>query len=185
MTSSKEDKKPRLPFETRNVKFSDGTVVNMNHTHAKSLNTRPVSGIHKIPPEKLSTELPQAMELEKDKFDDLEYPPPSRNKAFREIWAQGIKNISSRENFDPSHLSLYETYCHLIVNMRRLDDFINTHGQTFRVITSTGEVRRTHPEVLERNKTVAQIAMYSKLLDLLPKKDKMRAVKKNEKEDWS
>lgn len=167
-----------------NLKFSDGTRIKMKTNQAGSIRQKPGSGIHKIPAEKQITELPQEDVMEKDQHDDLEYPPPSRNKSFREIWARGIENISSRENFDPSHLGLYETYCHLLVNMRRLDQFIAKNGQTFRVVTVTGENRRTYPEVMEKNKTVTQIAQYAKLLDLLPKRDKAAKVSKKEQDNW-
>lgn len=180
---NKKKSRGRKGRETENLKFSDGTRIKMTTSQAGAIRQGGV-GIAIIPEEKQTTELPQEVAAEKDEFDGLEYPPPSRNKEFRKIWAQGIKNITDRENFDTSHLSLFETYCHLIVNMRRLDEFITQNGQTYRVVTVMGETRRTHPEVLERNKTVSQIAIYARLLDLLPKKDKSVKVPKDGEKEW-
>lgn len=179
MTSSK--KKSRKD----SITFSDGTRIPMNTSSAGSIRQKEGRGISKVPEEKQITELPQEVVEEKDQYDDLPYPPPSKNKTFRELWARGIENITNRDNFDETHLTLFETYCHCLVNLRRLDEFIMQNGQTYRVVTVTGEIRRTHPEVLERNKTVSQIAQYAKLLDLLPSKDKVKKAKKEEKEDWS
>lgn len=167
-----------------NLVFSDGTTIAMPRKHTANYRKKEM-GIHKIPEEKQATELPREESLDTDQYDTMEYPPPSRDKAFRKIWADGIGNITARENFDVSHLSLFETYCSLLVSLRVLDDFILKNGQTYRVTTLTGESRRTHPEVLERTKTINQIAQYAKLLDLLPKKDKSTKVKKQDTADWT
>jgi hypothetical protein len=53
------------------------------------------------------------------------------------------------------------------------------------MVTVTGEIRRTHPEVLERNKTVSQIAQYARLLDLVPGKAKNVKVKKTDEAEWT
>lgn len=180
-TSSKKKKKEGLV----NLEFSDGTKLKVSKSNYGNLKQQSGMGIQRVPKEKQNTELPQEKVEERDEYDDLEYPPPSKNKAFRKVWAQGIKNITSRENFDDSHLSLFETYCSLIVTLRRLDEFIMDNGQTYRVTTITGESRRTHPEVLERNKTVSQIAQYARLLDLLPKKDTSKKIKKEDENDWT
>lgn len=167
------------------ITFSDGTKIKMHPSSAGSIRQKPGRGIHRIPEEKQITELPQEKVEERDEYDDLPYPPPSKNKVFREVWAKGIENITSRDNFDESHLTLFETYCYCLVNLRRLDEFISDNGQTYRITTVTGEIRRTHPEVGERNKTIGQIAQYAKLLDLLPGKNKSKKVKKEEAEDWA
>ncbi|TXG78091.1 hypothetical protein E6Q11_01670 [Candidatus Dojkabacteria bacterium] len=170
----------------RKVKFPDGRViVTNNNSGGKLEQTGGSMGIHDNPDMNQVTEMPAEAVQERDQYDDLEYPPPIRDKEFRQVWAQGIKNITERENFNESHLTLYETYCNLLVALRRQTEFINKNGQTYRIMTVTGEVRRTYPEVLERNKTIAQIASYAKLLDLLPKKDKSKTIKKEDAADWS
>lgn len=169
--------------QKQTLKFSDGSVLQTSPGRASNYRYKQ-SGPNEHPQDPV-TEKPQEVVEEKDEYDDLEYPPPSRNKEFRKIWAAGIKNITSRSNFDESHLEIFETYCSLIVTRRSLDEFIMKNGQTFRIHTLTGEVRRTYPEVLERNKTITQIAQYAKILDLLPKKDNSKAVKKEESTDWT
>ncbi len=178
-------RKKRVKTGIANIEFSDGTKVPIpegrsgNYTRSGS-----TQGIQKIPEEKQNTELPAELVEGKDKYDELEYPPPSRDAAFRKIWGSGIHNITQRENFDETHLSLFETYCSLLTTLRSLDEFISKNGQTYRVVTLTGESRRPHPEILERNKTITQIAQYAKLLDLLPKKDKSKTIKKQDEVEW-
>lgn len=185
MTQTSSRKK-RAKTGIANIEFSDGTKIPIpegrsgNYTRKGSL-----QGIQKIPEEKQITELPGEQIEGTDEYDKLEYPPPSKNPQFRKIWATGIANITRRENFDASHLSLFETYCSLLVTLRTLDEFILKNGQTYRVVTLTGDSRRTHPEVLERGKTITQIAQYAKILDLLPKKDKSKTVKKADEVDWT
>lgn len=179
---SQSGSKPKKQSRQK-ITFSDGSTLHTTAGRASSFRYKQ-SGPNENPKDAI-TEKPQEEVLEKDEFDDLEYPPPSRNKEFRKVWASGIKNLTSRENFDPSHLELFETYCSLIVSRRILDKFIADNGQTYRVHTLTGEIRRTFPEVVERNKVISQILHYARTLDLLPKKDKLKAVPKSQETDWT
>ncbi len=179
-TSSKPKKKKSL----EKVTLSDGTVFMMTTGNAHDVRKKN-RGRAIIPAEKQNTELPSEETFEEDEYDSLDFPPPIRNKAFREIWGKGIKNITSRKNFDPIHLTLFETYCSLLVTLRRLNEFISQNGETYRVTTALGENRRTHPEVLERNKAIAQIGNYARLLGLLPKADSLEKVPPGQESDWS
>lgn len=182
-TSSKNKKPPRK----RVVTLSDGTVVHTDNNHAPNIK-KGRSVKHDIPKEPFSTELGKGYEdwEVKDDFDKLEFPPPSNHPVFRKFWAESIDNITNRDNFKPVHLGLFEALCRLRVELRNLDDFIMRHGHVYRVITVLGDQRRTYPEVLERMKVLTQVANYSKLLDLVPQKDKTkRGASKAEEDEWA
>lgn len=181
MIQNTSKRKKKQAYE--NIKFSDGTELTLKPGQVAGIKQKAGMGIHKIPKEKLSTELPQETS-DSDEYDSLKYPPPQKDKDFRKIWAEGIENLSKRDNFSTSHLGLFETYCSVLVTLRRLNEFISQNGTTHRVVTATGEIRRTHPEVLERSRAISQIATYAKLLDLLPKKDKSKTVDPKEKDKW-
>lgn len=180
MTSiSSKKKKPA----TKKIKFSDGTVKEVSANAAGVLKKRE-TGINQHPPEKQITEIPTPEATEPDEYDKLEFPPPLRDKVFREIWGRGIDQITKRENFNVNHLGLFETYCNLITNMRRLEEFIIKNGHTFRVVTHLGETRRTCPEVFERNKAISQIANYAKMLDLVPNKETLKRTRTPKVSEW-
>lgn len=120
-----------------------------------------------------------------DNFDSHDFPPPSNHPEFRKFWVETIDNMVNRENFKPAHLGLLEIYCRLRVELRRLDDFVMTNGHTYRIVTITGEVRKTYPEVLERHKILNSLHKYAQLLDLKPSKDKSKStIVPDEDEDW-
>lgn len=122
-----------------------------------------------------------------DDLEDSQYPPPSKNPVFRKFWAEGIDSLTSRSNFNPGHLGMFDTYCRLRTELLVLDDFIHTHGYSFLNRTSLWERRQTYPEVAQRSRVIGQIGAYAKMLDLLPAKDKSRGQKKpkTEDDDWS
>jgi len=172
--------------QTRNVKLFDGTIVKTDNNKApdikKGLTTK-----HVIPKKKFSTETGMAEKDWKieDDFDSLEYPPQGNHPLYRKFWAESLKDIMARENFRESHLGLLDAYCRLRVELKSLDDFIQNNGHTFRVVTVLGEQRKTFPEVNERMKVLGQLARFSSLLDLLPKKDKSKGrATKEEEDEW-
>lgn len=178
--------KKKTKVTKKKITMFDGTVV-LTDSNKKSDIRRGKNTKHMIPAEKLSTETGKGFEEYEieDDYDSLPYPPPSKHPAFRKFWAEIIDNISSRENFNSTHLGLLETLCRLRVELRNLDDFVLCHGHTFRVMTVLGEQRKTYPEVGERMKVISQISSYSRLLDLVPKKDKSRGKgMSEEEEEW-
>ena len=179
--------KTKTSSRKRKVTLSDGTVVHTNDNKASHIKKGKLTK-HAVPKKPFSTETGKGYEDYEvtDDFDDLEYPPPSKNPDFRKFWADSIDNITNRSNFDPAHLALFETLCRLRVELRQLDDFVSRNGHTFRVITVLGDQRKTYPEVNERMKVLSQIATYSRLLDLLPKKDKSKSKSgTSDEDDWS
>jgi len=178
-TSSK-----KKPYK-RKVKLVDGTIIHTNDNYKSNIQ-KGLTYKHDIKHVGFSTETGKGdSEWEvTDDLDSSEFPPPSTHPDFRKFWAENIDNITGRENFNPGHLGLFEALCRLRVELRALDSFIAKHGHTFRVVGAMGESRKTFPEVRERMGVLSQIAMYSKLLDLVPKKDKSRSKKRKDKGEW-
>lgn len=175
-------KKPRL----RTVILSDGTVVKTNNNVAPNIKKGETTK-HVLPKKKFSTETGKKdadWEI-KDDLDNSEYPPESRHPLYRKYWGETIVDLTSRTNFKPAHLGLLDAYCRLRVELNSLDEFVMTNGHTFRVVTVLGEHRKTYPEVGERLKVLSHLANYSRLLDLVPKKDKSKGrASKEEEEEW-
>lgn len=171
----------------RTMTLSDGTKVTVDD-NKKSNIKKGKTVKHVIPKKKFSTETGKTnsdWKVEDNYDEELEYPPPSNHPFFRKLWAEILENIVSRENFSESHLGLLESYCRLRVELRSLDDFIMDNGHTYRIVTVLGEQRKTYPEVSERLKVLTQIANHSKLLDLIPKKDKSRGKPgQKDKDEW-
>lgn len=106
-----------------------------------------------------------------DEFDKLKYPPPKRNQVFRETWGKFIDNVTSRESFKEAHLAALEVLCDLYVEYKDLERTIRIEGRTYETVSRWGKTRKMHPAVSQLDKVRANIAKYTKQLDLFPKKD--------------
>lgn len=169
----------------RNITLSDGTKVKTNDNTGKNIKR----GQHSkhVTKKKFSTETGMKDKDWKvtDDLDNSEWPPQSRHPLYRKYWAETIADLTSRTNFKPAHLGLLDAYCRLRVELNSLDEFIMTNGHTFRVVTVLGEHRKTYPEVGERMKVLSQLGSYSRMLDLIPKKDKSKGKStREEEEEW-
>ena len=173
--------------QTRNVKLSDGTTVKTNDKHRSNIKKGLLTK-HVVPAKKFSTETGKGhndWEVTDD-LDKSKYPPPNTHPLFRKFWAESIDNVTERSNFQEAHLGLLEALCLLRVELRALDEFIMANGHTFRIVTVLGDQRKTYPEVNERHKVLSHITRYSTVLDLIPKKDKSKGVKKGgDDEGWN
>lgn len=166
----------------RKIKLSDGTVIEAdNNSAAKAL-----QGIAGKKVYNMVTVDEEDLPVPEDGLQKLKYPPPKKNPVFRKAWADFIENVTSRDNFKPSHLHTLEILCDLYVELEALNKFLRTNGMAFKVITVMGETRRMYPEVAQRDKVRAQIQQYSRHLDLFPKKDKsLRGMDPGEDSEWS
>lgn len=106
-----------------------------------------------------------------DEASKHRYPPPKKDKIFREKWGQFIDSVSGRENFKVGHLNTLEILCDLYVEYDQLQKFIRRKGRTYKSVGRAGEVWKFYPEVMQLNKVQGQIKDYTKMLNLLPKKD--------------
>lgn len=172
--------------QTRNVVLSDGTKVKTNDNKLPAIKSGRLSK-HDIPKKKFSTESGKTESdwVIEDDLDESEYPPESRHPLYRKYWKESIDDLTSRNNFKPAHLGLLDAYCRLRVELKSLDEFITNNGHTYRIVTILGEQRKTYPEVNERLKVLSNLARYSQLLDLLPKKDQSKGkASSDEEKEW-
>lgn len=183
---SKREKNFKNNQIPRKVKLSDGQILEVSASKAGSILSKNM-GQHQNPKGAISTEGPNEVVGNEDGYDKLQYPPPSDDPVFRKFWAEGIESITSRSNFMIPHLGLFETFCSLRAEIRKLDDFIKTHGIVYRIVTQMGEVRKPYPEVVQRRQAQSQLAAYAKLLDMTPAKDKGGGAptKKEDEDNWS
>ena len=181
-TKKKSTTSKSKPPKTRKVTLSDGTVIESDHNNSAMLRTNRVGKNVYNDVTVDEEELPEP----KDELTKLKYPPPKKNPIFRKTWGDFIENVTTRENFKPSHLHTLEILCDLYVELDALNKFLRTNGMAFKVITVAGESRRMYPEVAQRDKIRGQIQQYSRHLDLFPKRDKsLRGMDKDEDDEWS
>lgn len=114
---------------------------------------------------------PEEAPAPKDEASKMKYPPPKKNKVFRETWMKFIKNVVSRESFKEAHLAALEVLCDLYTEYEDLERIIRTEGRTYKAVSRFGEVRRMHPAVAQLDKVRSNIRSYTQKLDLFPKKD--------------
>lgn len=100
-----------------------------------------------------------------------QYPPPSNNPLFREKWMLFINNVTSRDNFHVGHLETLKVFCELLVEYAEIKEFLEENGRSYCSIGRSGEVWRLYPEVQHLKKVESSIKDYSKLMDLVLKKD--------------
>ena len=97
---------------------------------------------------------------------------PKSNPVFTRMWNKLVVEIESRENFKTGHLSQLEVLCDLYLEYYRLDALIEKEGYTYVVSEGrNGTQLKTRPEVVQMNRTRAEIRSYSKMLGLLLYKD--------------
>lgn len=106
-----------------------------------------------------------------DEASKHQYPPPGNNPAFREKWMMFINNVTSRGNFHIGHLETLKVFCELLVEYEEVKDFLSENGRSYCSVGRSGEVWRLYPEVSHLKKIEASIKDYSKLMDLVLKKD--------------
>jgi phage terminase small subunit len=100
------------------------------------------------------------------------YPPPKRgNEIFTNRWREYVDDIVMRKNFKKGHLSQLAILCDLHVEYATLSKIIKEKGYTFTSHGRNGSQERIRPEVNQRNKVVADIKNYNKMLGLLLVKD--------------
>lgn len=119
-----------------------------------------------------------------DEAAKLKYPPPRKNKIFREKWKLFIDNVISRKNFHIGHLETLRILCDCFVEYEQLRDFLQEHGQSYCAIGRQGEQWKMYPHVQQLNRVKESISVYSKMLDLILKKDEGLGGDAGDDEDW-
>lgn len=160
-TVSSENKKkkklgrPKMEVNTRTV-----------HVPLKFAGHEPRLEFHQPPRKGVKSVIPMEDEASKH-----QYPPPGNNPAFRAKWMLFIENVISRDNFHIGHLETLKVFCKLLVEYDELEDFIAENGRSYCSVGRSGEVWKLYPEVLHLKRVEASIKEYSKLMDLVLKKD--------------
>lgn len=172
-TISDPNKPPKDYHKPKKVKLADGTWV-MERYH-NDYGSKPVYQKKKKDEEKSKKPF-------SDEFSKLKYPPPKRNRVFREKWAGFIDSLTSRENFKTAHLQALEVLCDLYVEYKDLEATIRNEGRTYKAVSRFGETRKMHPAVSHLDKVRANIRSYTKQLDLFPKRDNSSEADGEEKE---
>lgn len=148
---------------SRKTKLSDGTVLELDDNNKKYAAKKNVF----VKGEDEEETLPKP----KDAASKHKYPPPKKNKIFRDKWMTFIDLVVERESFKKAHLSTLEILCDCYVDLAHLDKFIRENGMTYEVITIAGKDRKKYIEVGMRETVRSQIKDFTKMLDLFPKKD--------------
>jgi hypothetical protein len=119
-----------------------------------------------------------------DKIAKHKYPPPRKGKIFREKWALFIDNVTGRKNFHTGHLETLRILCDCFVEYEQLREFIQENGQSYCAIGRAGEQWKMYPHVTQLNRVKESISVYSKMLDLLVKKDEGVGGNTGDDDDW-
>ena len=91
---------------------------------------------------------------------------------FEYYYKKFLPSILERENYSDHHLKNLEILCSLYVDYDKLTEEISNIGYSYEAEGRYGTQRKTIPEVTERNNIISQIYKFSKLLDIVPDKDK-------------
>lgn len=137
--------------------------------------------IFKEPPRKNIED--DALEPE-DKAAKHKYPPPRKEKIFREKWALFIDNVVGRKNFHLGHLETLRILCDCFAEYEQLRNFLSENGTSYCAVGRSGEVWKLYPHVQQLNRVKESISVYSKMLDLIVKKDEGDGGGTGDNEDW-
>ena len=77
-----------------------------------------------------------------------------------------MEDITSRVNFTKHHLLQLEILCNLYQEVDDLTESLKISGTTVENHGRYGLQVRSHPDVLQKNKVLAEIRAYTKILNL-------------------
>lgn len=97
---------------------------------------------------------------------------PKKDASFKKYWKKFIASIYYRENCNDIHLKNLEILCQCYVEYDELTLKIKEKGFSYEAIGRYGVQKKTIPEVLERQKLLAEIRAYGKQLGVTPGKPK-------------
>jgi hypothetical protein len=141
--------------------------------------------MEELPPTEVSTKLQEQTKAEAFEVNVLKkYPSPKRNSTFLQHWKESLPDIAKRDNFKPGHLSQLELLCDLHVEYKKLCDFIDKNGYTYKTVGRHGLQHKAWPQVAQRNRCLSEIRMYQKALGLILVKDKEVNTDKGLQKEW-
>jgi phage terminase small subunit len=165
--------KENKPRKTKIVTLSNGEKI-MERYHS-DVGSKPIYRPIVADPE-LATE-------PNDEYSKMKYPPPKKNKIFREKWVKFVKSLASRDGFKEAHLEALEILCDLYVEYEELGRVLRVEGRTYEKVSRWGAVKAMHPAIHEQGRVRASIRSYTLGLDLFPKKDFSEGAD-GEEEEW-
>lgn len=166
----KEYNKPKL------VTLSDGTPAQERYHNDYGMSKKVFKKVDKDPEEGPAP---------KDAASKAKYPPPKKNKIFREAWMKFIGSVTSRSNFKEAHLKTLGILCDLYVEYEDLEKILRLEGRIYSNVTRFGEGKALHPAVGQLDRVRSSISTYTRLLDLFPKKDSGDGDSDTDAEAWS
>jgi hypothetical protein len=102
--------------------------------------------------------------------------------TFQDYYDLFLPDVEARDNFKPGHLQQLKILCGLFVEYDYLMNVIREEGYTYQSEGRNGFQIKPKPEVAQLNRTRAEIANYSKMLNLVLHKDK--PTPKVEEDEW-
>ena len=120
-------------------------------------------------------------------MEDKKFIAPIKGKDFKKYWNLFIEDVTARDNFKLGHLEHLRILCQLMVSFDKLQAQIDKQGFTYET-DPNGESRygnqiKVNPACTLRDKSLAEIRQYSKMLGLILEKDKLKN-DKDEKDEW-
>lgn len=112
------------------------------------------------------------------------YPAPKKNKIFKHYWETLLPKVIERENFHISHLKQLEVLCDLYIDYHNFSKYLEENGYTYESDGRYGVVRREHPEIKLKQKSVSEIRQLSKALGIVLAKD-TSSNRDEEGDEWS
>ena len=113
------------------------------------------------------------------------YSSPKDGKIFKKYWNKIVKDLSSRDNFNEGHLYQLEVLCDMYAEYELLRDILDVTGHVYETKSKNGGLYiMPRPEVALMARVRAEIRSYSRLLGLMPTKDKNVTLADSEKDSW-
>ena len=90
--------------------------------------------------------------------------PLGKGKIFKQQWKKLIEIVSSKENLHDNLFDQLSILCDLYQEYHDLSEYIKENGYSYETVSRNGSQIKKYPEVEQRNKTLSEIRMYSKML---------------------
>lgn len=110
--------------------------------------------------------------------------PKPDDEVFTRYYETFVDDVIRRDNFKKGHLEQLSILCQMYVEFERLTKVINDEGYTYFAETRNGLQQKVNVNVLIRDKVVAEIRHYSKMLGIVLDKDKETVVEDSGLDDW-
>jgi len=119
-----------------------------------------------------------------DILENETFKAPSVDPEFNRYWDLFIGDVTARENFKPGHLEQLAILCRMYMEFYALSKQIDERGAVYENDSPRyGITIKVHPATTIRDKTIAEIRHFSKMLGLILVKDS-EMKDKPKKSEW-